>query len=112
MSGQRRRYNPVQVIANGKVMKTMRGDIERARNWPHEHSGARAAMDDSSHVPKVRSLRLLRRGMPLGDRIPVDHVEECGNVVRSAILIVEVVGVFPDVESENRRTWAFSDTGH
>ena len=34
--------------------------------------------------------------------IPVDDIPKCGNVVGATVLVVEVVGVFPDVEPENR----------
>ncbi len=48
--------------------------------------------------------RVLLGGLhAFGDFVPVDQVPEGGDVVRSAILILEVVGVFPDVKTEQRR---------
>ncbi len=40
---------------------------------------------------------LLGSSITLAHGIPVDHVEECGDIVRAAVLIVQVVSVFPDV---------------
>src|SRR5690606_17842768 len=37
------------------------------------------------------------------DLVPVDHVVERGDVVGAAVLVLEVIGVFPDVEAEDRR---------
>ena len=39
-----------------------------------------------------------------GDNIPVDDFEEGCDVIWATVLVVEVVGVLPDVESEDR--WA------
>ena len=40
---------------------------------------------------------------PLGDVIPVDDLEEVVDVLAAVVLVLEVVGVFPDVTNENRR---------
>src|SRR3954449_6445337 len=37
------------------------------------------------------------------DLRPVDHVPPRRDVLRPAVLVLEVVGVFPDVEAEDRR---------
>lgn len=34
------------------------------------------------------------------DEVPVNHVVEGGNVIRATILVLEVIGVFPDIDSE------------
>src|SRR5690606_12907868 len=47
--------------------------------------------------------RLLRRSVTLGDVVPVDDVPKGGDVVGPQVLILEVVGVLPHVESEDRR---------
>ena len=36
------------------------------------------------------------------DLFPVDYTEKCRDIVGSAVLVVEVVGVFPDIEAEDR----------
>lgn len=38
----------------------------------------------------------------VGDVVPVDDVEEGGDVVGSAVLVFQIVGVFPDVDAEER----------
>lgn len=38
-----------------------------------------------------------------GDDAPVDEGPEVLQVVRTAVLVVEVVGVFPDVDGQQRR---------
>ena len=47
-----------------------------------------------------QSQLLFRFGKPTRHFRPVDHVPERGDVVRATILIVQVIGVFPDVESQ------------
>src|SRR5437764_9676198 len=39
----------------------------------------------------------------LADLGPVDHVPPRRDVLRPAVLVLEVVGMFPDVEAEDRR---------
>ena len=46
---------------------------------------------------------LLRRVVTSGNRIPIDDIPKRGNVIRTAVLIIQVVSMLPDVESENRR---------
>ncbi len=43
------------------------------------------------------------------DHIPVHHVPERGDVIGPAVLIVEVIGVFPDIEAEDRLAGAAGD---
>ncbi len=50
-------------------------------------------------------------GVAGGDDIPVHHIPKCGDVVGTAVLIVEVVGVFPDVETEDRAIAATAEVG-
>src|SRR5262245_3631258 len=47
---------------------------------------------------------LLRGREPLTDVIPVDHLEERIDVVGPFVLILQVIGVLPDVDSEDRGT--------
>ena len=42
-------------------------------------------------------------GEALGDRAPIDDVPPRVDVVRSAVLVMQVVGVLPDVDAEQRR---------
>src|ERR1700730_13865135 len=41
------------------------------------------------------------RGEPGVDRVPVEGVEPGGDVVRPLVLVLEVVGVLPDVDAED-----------
>ena len=43
------------------------------------------------------------RGVPLGDLVPVDDVPPRLEVVRALVLVLEVVGVLPDVVAQQRR---------
>jgi len=44
-------------------------------------------------------------GVALGHKIPAHHVSHPGgDVVRAFVLVLEVVGVFPDINAEQRRT--------
>ena len=54
---------------------------------------------------KLSIERLFAAGgrVELSDLCPVHHVPERGDIVRTAILILEVVGVFPHVEAKDRR---------
>ena len=47
-------------------------------------------------------MMLLGSGVSRGDSIPVNDVKKCTNVVGAPILIIEVIGVFPNVEAKNR----------
>src|SRR4051812_9104879 len=46
---------------------------------------------------------LTDRGVELGDLAPVDHVPERVQVVRAAVLVLQVVGVLPHVGAQQRR---------
>jgi hypothetical protein len=37
------------------------------------------------------------------DFIPIDYVEKCIDVFGSAILVFQIIGMFPDIDSEDRR---------
>src|SRR5262245_6022066 len=47
---------------------------------------------------ETRLFRRMRES--LAHKIPIHHVPPGGNVLRSAVLILEVVGVFPDIQTE------------
>ena len=47
--------------------------------------------------------RLPSRGVVRCHRIPVDHVPESGDVVRTTVLIVQVVGMLPHVQTQDWR---------
>src|SRR2546423_1936689 len=49
-----------------------------------------------------RSGKFGRLLVALGDGLPVDGVEPGGDVVRALVLVLEVVGVLPDVHAEDR----------
>ena len=41
--------------------------------------------------------------------IPVNHVPEGGNVIRSSVLIMQVIGMLPDITAQDRCTFNFGD---
>src|SRR5262245_34857447 len=47
----------------------------------------------------------LEFGVTLRHEIPVDHVEPRSDVLRPTVLIFEIVGVFPDINSQQ---WLFA----
>src|SRR3954451_19380282 len=51
---------------------------------------------------KFRVRLALRGGVALVDRVPVDGVEPGGEIVGALVLILEVVGMLPDINAENR----------
>ncbi len=50
---------------------------------------------------KGAGVGLFRGGVKLGDFIPIHHVPDGLKVVRAAILVVEVVGVLPDINAKD-----------
>ena len=46
------------------------------------------------------------------DFVPVHNVPPCGNVVGATVLVVEVIGVFPDVNAQDRRAFTIHQTAH
>ena len=44
--------------------------------------------------------------------VPIDDIPECGYVVRSAILIIQVVGVFPNIETDDGGSRDVGDAFH
>ena len=42
---------------------------------------------------------LLRSSVSLAHCIPVDHIPKSGNVIWASILVVEVVGMFPHIQT-------------
>src|SRR4029079_9990914 len=86
-----------------------------AATAPASRAGCGAAMRATAvcmrgHAAHHRATRpqrnvggaLLRGGVPLGDLVPVDHVPPRLQVVRALVLVLEVVGVLPDVDAEQR----------
>src|SRR3954466_13595117 len=55
--------------------------------------------------PPLSALRrsAVRRVEPLRHLVPVDHVPPRLQVVRALVLVLEVVGVLPDVDPDQRR---------
>jgi len=59
--------------------------------------------------PKGRSLKpgtgqLSLSGLEIIiDRIPVDDIEKCTDIFRSAVLVFQIVSVLPDIDAQNRR---------
>ena len=52
---------------------------------------------------------LQRREVAFFDFAPIDDVVESLDIIRTAVLVVEVVCVFPYIEAEDGRTFLFSD---
>ena len=50
----------------------------------------------------VRCLSARRSSHQLGYGRPIDPVEDCANVVRPAVLVIQVIGVFPDITNQYR----------
>ena len=46
----------------------------------------------------------LSAGEVFSNNVPVNHIPECGDVVRAFVLIVQVVSVLPDIEAEDGLT--------
>ena len=68
--------------------------------------------DSTSPTPgRCSGAVLFRCRVILADLGPVDHVEEGLDVIGPAILVIEVVGVFPDIETEDGRAGAIDDAG-
>ena len=56
----------------------------------------------ASYIANVKgAISLLPSFIKLFHLAPVDHVEERGDVVRAAVLVVQVVGMLPDVEAQD-----------
>src|ERR1043166_8768038 len=43
-----------------------------------------------------------KRLVILRDRVPIYHVPPCFDVIGSAVLVLEVVSMFPNIEADNR----------
>ena len=43
---------------------------------------------------------------------PVDGIPPALEIIRTAVLVVQVVGMFPDIAAQKRRAGAFCDAGH
>lgn len=39
-------------------------------------------------------------GHQAGYRCPIDAIQQCGNVICAAVLVIEVIGVFPNVDAQ------------
>lgn len=50
-------------------------------------------------------------GVCCGDLIPVNDVPEGINVIRASVLIIQVIGVFPNIEAEDGRVAAVPESG-
>lgn len=48
--------------------------------------------------------------VPPIDLLPVDDIPPRGDIIRTAVLVVEIVRMFPDIETENR-DFAFGKRG-
>src|SRR5205807_9032280 len=62
----------------------------------------RAALGGSTPETRIPNPVLLARGKPLLDLVPVDRVPPRVDVIRAAVLVLEIVGVLPHVEADDR----------
>ena len=76
--------------------------------WRSKAERARGAPRGSSAV-RPPTLLLQRRFVALVDGVPVDHVPPGGDVVGAAVLVLQIVGVLPDVDAQDRRLAVPSD---
>ena len=74
------------------------------RGW-REIAATRASVRASCHQSLPASPAGLFDGLfiELSDGVPIDHVEERRDVIGTAVLVVQVVGVLPDVDAQDRR---------
>ncbi len=51
-----------------------------------------------------RDHRLLGRCKSLGNFIPIDDLPKSGDVIRTTVLILQIISVLPNIETQNRST--------
>src|SRR5262245_52660952 len=56
-------------------------------------------------------LCLLCGGVVLRDGVPIDHIPKGSDVIRPTVLILQIVGMFPNVEAEDRLIAAAASSG-
>src|SRR3546814_7364891 len=81
----------------GKPLRPWRR--RRQKKKPGVAGLSRTAMRGNPAQPGSTLDRLL---VPTLDLVPVDHVVERADVVRTTVLVLQVVGVFPHVQAEDR----------
>src|SRR5688572_8972800 len=59
-------------------------------------------------IPRPPDPRPLGLPKPLRHLSPIDHVPPRRDVVRTAVLVFQVVGVLPHVEAKKHVAWAFA----
>src|SRR5437763_3446381 len=74
-------------------------DEPEGNSWPG--IGGRTVLARTPK-PESRIPRLLPCGKPLLHFVPIDHVPPRADVVGAAVLVLQVVGVLPDVEAKHR----------
>src|SRR6188472_2310670 len=63
----------------------------------------RGARKRPPHATEFFAVRLLgRRAVALADLVPVDHIPPGGEIVGALVLVFQVVGMLPDIDTENR----------
>lgn len=71
----------------------------------HVHSFSRSA-NSYNLTSDIDTLVVLNDiGTILTDLVPVDDIPPVGNILWTTILIFEIVGMFPHIQSENRKRW-------
>ena len=83
------------LIINGMRNQATEGAPSRLPSAPQGTAPAREAGRPSAH-PVLLSAQILRH------KIPVDQIPPCRDVIRPAILIFQIIGVLPDVQTKNR----------
>ena len=75
----------------------------RIRRAPRSARGRTGGTHRRPHPSAARAYARARRVELAGDRVPRHHVPPGREVVRAAVLVVQVVGVLPDVDAEDGR---------
>src|SRR5439155_6515231 len=93
---------PTVTAADGA---TKAGRLGRLHQYPRHQQQGEHRLDDDERVLDLghRPLAHPDRAEPRLDRRPVQRVEPCSDVVGPLVLILQVVGVLPNVDAENRR---------
>src|SRR4051794_34284145 len=97
----------IATIAMRTISSATRGANSR---WVSGIGSVRQTEGRPGHRPSVTTRRydlssgeaLLRRRVALGDLVPVDDVPPRLEVIRALVLVLEVVGVLPDVVAQQR----------
>src|SRR6188474_2346040 len=74
-----------------------------AASMPRGTDAAPVWIGPNAERRRAQRLARARRREPRGNGLPVDDVPPRGEIVRTPVLVLEVVGVLPDVDPEERR---------